>query len=109
MTQWVRLCSAGEAPPPGQVMETEAQGRHVCLANLGGQLLALDNLCPHRQGPLGQGWIEDSAVVCPWHSWAFDLHTGQAVYPAGEKVDAIPVRIEGDEVQLLLSSVISAV
>ena len=89
-------------------MEAEAQGTAVCLANLDGQLLALDNLCPHRQGPLGQGWMEGSAVVCPWHSWAFDLHTGHAEYPQGEKVNAIPLRVEGDEVQVLLSPIVAS-
>ncbi|SNT01742.1 nitrite reductase (NADH) small subunit [Granulicella rosea] len=100
MGQWVRLCGVAEAPKPGAVMETGAGGREMCLANVGGELSAVDNLCPHRQGPLGQGWLEGAAVVCPWHSWVFDLKTGESQYPVHERVDVFPVRIEGDSVMV---------
>ena len=98
MAQWVRLCGLAEAPGVGKVMEAEAGGVGVCLANVNGELSALSNICPHRQGPLGQGWIEGEAVVCPWHSWAFNARTGLAEYPAHERVAVFPVRIEGDDV-----------
>lgn len=96
--QWVRLCSKAEAPAPGNVAEFEAGGAAVCLANLEGRLCALDNVCPHRQGPLGQGWIEGNAVVCPWHSWAFDVATGDALPPDHGHVKVLPVREENDAV-----------
>jgi nitrite reductase (NADH) small subunit len=98
VAQWVRLCGLAEAPAAGTVMEAEADGVGVCLANVKGELSALDNVCPHRQGPLGQGWIEGEAVVCPWHSWAFDAKTGLAVYPEDKWVKVFPLRIEGDDV-----------
>lgn len=63
-----------------------------------GRLAALDNWCPHRRGPLGQGWIEGNAVVCPWHSWAFDVDSGYAVPPDRGHVDVLPLRLEGDDV-----------
>jgi nitrite reductase (NADH) small subunit len=98
VAQWVRLCRLADAPKAGSVIEVEADGIEVCLANVNGELSALDNICPHRQGPLGQGWIEGDAVVCPWHSWAFHVKTGQAVYPEKEQVDVLPLRIEGEDV-----------
>ena len=98
MAEWVRLCSAKDAPEPGKVMETEINGVQICLANLNGELAALDNVCPHRQGPLGQGWIEGEAVICPWHSWAFNLKTGLADYPVHERVEVFPVKLEGADV-----------
>jgi nitrite reductase (NADH) small subunit len=98
LAQWVRLCGAQEAPKPGEVMEAEAQGVAVCLANVDGRLAALDNWCPHRKGPLGGGWLEDEAVVCPWHSWAFSTTTGIAEPPDRAKVSVFPVKIEGEDV-----------
>jgi nitrite reductase (NADH) small subunit len=79
-------------------MEAEAAGLQFCVANLHGDLMALDNICPHRQGPLGQGWIEGEAVVCPWHSWAFNLQSGLSEYPANERVSVFPIRVEGNDV-----------
>jgi nitrite reductase (NADH) small subunit len=98
VAKWVRLCKLAEAPPVGQVAEAEVEGVAICLANVNGELSALDNVCPHRQGPLGQGWLEGTAVVCPWHSWAFDVKTGLAEYPVHERVDVFPLRVEGEDV-----------
>jgi nitrite reductase (NADH) small subunit len=98
VAQWVRLCGVAEAPGVGNVMETEVEGISVCLANVNGVFSALDNICPHRQGPLGQGWLEGETVVCPWHSWAFDVKTGLATYPEKERVDVFPLRIEAENI-----------
>lgn len=98
VAQWVRLCGIGEAPAVGQVAELEVGGVGICLANVEGELSAVDNWCPHRRGPLGQGWLEGNAVVCPWHSWMFNLTTGESEYPVHEKVAVFPVRVEGEDV-----------
>jgi nitrite reductase (NADH) small subunit len=98
VAQWVRLCRVSEAPAVGRVVEAEVDGVGVCLETVNGELSALDNWCPHRRGPLGQGWVEGQAVVCPWHSWTFNVKTGVAEYPENERVDVFPVRIEDEDV-----------
>ncbi len=103
VSDWVRLCALTEVPKPGEVMEAEVNGVGVCLANVEGTLSALDNWCPHRRGPLGQGWIEGKAVVCPWHSWTFSTVTGVAEPPEKAKVDVFPVKVEGDDVLVDIS------
>ncbi len=103
LAQWVKICGVSDAPQPGKVMEAEVEGVGVCLANLDGELSALDNWCPHRRGPLGQGWIEGGAVICPWHSWAFNAKSGKAEYPENEKVDVFPLKIEDENVLIDIS------
>ena len=103
MSEWVRICSANDAPGTGQVVQAEARGVAVCLANVEGRLSALDNWCPHRRGPLGEGWIEGKSVVCPWHCWAFDTETGEALPPENAKVQVFPVKVEGEDVLVDLS------
>jgi nitrite reductase (NADH) small subunit len=98
MAQWVKVCALAEAPRAGQAMEADAAGVGICLANVGGELSALDNWCPHRRGPLGQGWVEGGSVVCPWHSWTFNVKTGEAEFPVHERVAVFPVRVEGKDV-----------
>ena len=98
MRRWVRLCSLAEAPREGAVVHAEAEGVELCLARVGGTLAAVDNVCPHRQGPLSEGWIEGNAVVCPWHSWAFDLGTGIAEPPERARVAVFPVRLDREDV-----------
>jgi nitrite reductase (NADH) small subunit len=100
--QWVRLCSRAEAPQPGSVLETEAGGKVFCVGNLRGELHALNGICPHRGGPLGQGWMNGESVVCPWHAWRFNLKTGVAAHPVTQQVRVYPVKVEGDDVLLEL-------
>jgi nitrite reductase (NADH) small subunit len=96
VNRWVRVSGVAEAPAPGQVMQAEAAGIGVCLANVNGELSAPDNSCPHRRGPLRQGWLPGEAVVCPWHSWTFHVRTGVAEFPVHERVAVFPVL--GDDV-----------
>jgi nitrite reductase (NADH) small subunit len=98
VAQWVRVCGLAEAPKVGQAMEADASGGGICLANVNGGLSAIDNWCPHRRGPLGQGWLEGESVVCPWNSWTFNLNTGVAEFPVHERVAVFPVRVEEDDV-----------
>ena len=98
MAKWVRLCGLSEAPSPGNVAEAEVEGASLCVANVNGELSVINNVCPHRGGPLGQGWLEGDLVVCPWHSWMFHAKTGIAEYPSNERVDAFPLRVEGKDV-----------
>ncbi len=98
MSEWVRLCAQTEAPDEGAVAEFEAAGVAVCLARVNGTLHAMDNWCPHRRGPLGQGWVEGDAVVCPWHCWSFDVESGEALPPENDRVALFPVKVEDSTV-----------
>lgn len=98
MSHWVQLCPLSQAPAEGQVMEAEVDNVSVCLARHKGTLSALNNWCPHRRGPLGQGWIEGDAVICPWHAWAFNLETGIADPPERATVNVFPIRVENEQV-----------
>jgi nitrite reductase (NADH) small subunit len=42
----------------------------------GGALRAMDNVCPHRGGPLSEGIVGAGTVLCPFHAWKFELATG---------------------------------
>ncbi len=97
MGQWVRLCGVGEAPAPGNVAEFAPQGVALCIANSQGKLAAVDNLCPHRGGPLSEGWLEDGKVVCPWHAWAFDLKSGECLEERSQ-VKVYALRLEDQDV-----------
>jgi len=41
-----------------------------------GSLRALSAVCPHRGGPLADGQIDRTVVICPLHLNAWDLTTG---------------------------------
>lgn len=98
MPEFVRICAKDELPPAGEACEMSACGKMLCVANDGGEISILDNVCPHREGPLGQGMIENGKLLCPWHAWAFDLKTGAVEHIPSQKVEIYEVAIEGDDV-----------
>ena len=102
MSHFVPLCSVSETPRDGEVCEITAGDRVFCVGRVAGELFVMDNVCPHRGGPLGQGVIEKGHVVCPWHAWAFDGKTGCASHNSQACVRVYAIRIEGGIVQIEL-------
>ena len=47
---------------------------YVLWQNQNGEVFALDNVCPHMQAPLSDGWIckERNTITCPFHALEFD-------------------------------------
>jgi nitrite reductase (NADH) small subunit len=84
MPELIRICAEKDLPREGEVCEMY-EGR-LCVARLNGQITVMDNICPHQEGPLGQGMIENGRVVCPYHGWAFDLKTGAELENPNEHV-----------------------
>jgi len=92
-----RLAAASDVPP-GSGKELTAGGRVVALYNVEGTFFALDGVCPHAGGPLGEGALSGKVVTCPWHGWQFDVTTGQHCLNATLQHTAFPVKVEGDDV-----------
>jgi nitrite reductase (NADH) small subunit len=99
---FAKLGSLSELPPVNEAKEFSCGDKTICIANVNGSFSAMDNVCPHRGGPLGQGMIEGSKVVCPWHGWAWDVKTGVAEQDSkmGVAVYALKIEDDGVEVQL---------
>ena len=84
--------------PPGSVMEFRSGDGIYAICNAGGELFAMDGVCPHASGPLGEGELNGYTVTCPWHAWDYDCRTGANDFDPGVKVDTFPVRIEGSDI-----------
>ncbi len=94
----VRVCAAADVPE-GEVRTVACGDRSVAIANVGGELHAIDNLCTHDGGPLGNGRLAGSRVICPRHGAAFDARSGRALtLPAVRGVSSYAVRVEGGDV-----------
>lgn len=102
MAESVRVCAQSELPQPGFVREFTVAGRPLCVANISGEICILDGTCPHEGGPLGEGTIEDGRVVCPWHGYAFDVHTGEASDDPALKAEVLQAKVENGELRAKL-------
>jgi nitrite reductase (NADH) small subunit len=98
MSEYIKLTNVSELPPEGEAREFEINGKTICVANTGEGCAAMDNVCVHRGGPLGQGVVEGNKVICPWHGWMWDANTGAASHDTSIRVKVYPLKIEGDSV-----------
>jgi nitrite reductase (NADH) small subunit len=87
-----------EEVPAGTIREYAIEGKVVALANVGGKLFAINNVCLHRGGPLGEGELEGQKVTCPWHGWQYDVTTGKLVTNPAVGVETFPVEVRGDDI-----------
>lgn len=56
--------------------------RPVVLARLdGGDAVAFEDRCPHRQAPLSQGRVVGDSLQCPYHGWRFGRGGGLCAIP----------------------------
>jgi nitrite reductase (NADH) small subunit len=95
---FTKLTTQSELPGTNAVKEFPCGEKTICVANVNGVYSALDNVCLHQGGPLGEGTIENGKVVCPWHGWAYDPKTGAATHNANAKVAVYGMKIEDGEV-----------
>jgi nitrite reductase (NADH) small subunit len=73
--QWIRV-TAIENIPLREGRSVNVAGREIAIFNLGDRVLAIDGRCPHKGGPLAEGIVTGSTVVCPLHAWKISLETG---------------------------------
>ena len=94
---FARLASLADLKP-GTMIDVELGERMIVICNVAGELHAMDGRCPHRDGPLGQGALHGTMVVCPWHAWEFDCVTGRNDYNPELRQAKFDVRVDGDDI-----------
>jgi nitrite reductase (NADH) small subunit len=95
--RWIRVTTT-RAIPPREGRAVVLGGRELAIFNLGDRYLAIENRCPHAGGPLSDGIVTGSAVVCPLHAWRVRLDTGDVDRPAAASacVRTFATRVEGN-------------
>lgn len=84
---------------PGELLRVEVAGRLICLANVDGEVYAVDDDCTHISGPLDQGELEGCVLTCPLHLARFDVRTGKVLRgPARDDLPTYSVRVEGGNI-----------
>jgi nitrite reductase/ring-hydroxylating ferredoxin subunit len=99
MNEFVSVAEAVSLPP-GQGRTIEVQGHTFALWNIDGQFYCIDDLCPHRGGPLGAGSLQDGKISCPLHGWTFDVRDGSCLTRSDRPVKTYPARVVDGQVQI---------
>src|SRR5262249_49514231 len=85
MAAFVPVCRTDEVAE-GRARAVEVDGLRLAVFNDGGTYHALLGRCPHENGPMGSGWIEDGEAVCPLHRWRFRLSSGRCTTVRGQSL-----------------------
>lgn len=63
--------------PLNTIRKIQIEDRQYCLANTSQGFIAFEKECPHLRDDLSKGTLNTTPeVVCPWHSYRFNLITG---------------------------------
>ena len=95
--RFVPVCRVDEVVA-GRGKALEVEGLRIAVFNDSGRFHALLGRCPHANGALGFGWIEEGEVVCPLHRWQFKLETGRCTTVRGESVHQFRCEVRGEDV-----------
>ena len=102
---WIRVGLCTDIPSrEGRVVQFG--DREIAVFNLGDRFTALDNRCPHKGGPLSDGIVAGTAVVCPLHAWRVNLDSGDVERPcaAASPVSTYATRVADGVVHVALQS-----
>lgn len=91
-----------ESLPPGTLKGVEAEGVHILLCNLEGEVYAYRNTCPGSILPLDVGQLKGYTLLCPWHNCVYDIRTGKRLDGGTGRLQVIPAAIRDGKIQLAL-------
>ncbi|MDT8368930.1 MAG: non-heme iron oxygenase ferredoxin subunit [Longimicrobiales bacterium] len=98
MAEWVRA-AALDAVSPGTLHGVEINRARVVLANVDGEIYALQDRCSHADFPLNDGTLEGTEIECAHHGARFDVCSGRALcLPAIRPVPSYDVEIRDGEI-----------
>ncbi len=76
---------------------TVDDGRRFAVFPIDGGFRVTDAACPHNGGPLADGRVDGTTLVCPWHWYRFDLVSGRCLTSHRHRLAVHPVvRVDGD-------------
>lgn len=68
------------------------------------RVFALEDKCPHKNGPLSAGIVHDGCVTCPLHNWVISLSDGTAQGADEGTTLSFPVKLDGRDIYLDLTA-----
>ena len=100
MPDFIPVAKLSSLADPGRQL-VEVDDRLIVLFRVGNDVFALDDVCTHDGGPLGEGELEDYTIACPRHGAKFDIRNGKALtMPATKPTVSHEVKVVGDDIMV---------
>lgn len=97
--QWFDLIPESELPL-GEIRKVARKDVDIAICRWDAGHSAFPNACPGTALPLHLGRLSAGALICPWHSCAFDLATGKRLAGVGSDLKPLTLRLRGGMIQL---------
>ena len=78
MRNWIDIAALDDIPVRGARVIKTRMGCVAVFRTIEDKVFAIDDTCPHKQGPLHDGMVHGNAVTCPLHNLVINLETGLA-------------------------------
>lgn len=97
---WIDIAALDAVPQRGARLIKTAHGCVAVFRTGIDEVYALDNACPHKNGPLADGIVHGKAVTCPLHNWVISLETGAAQGADTGQVATYPTKVVDGRIQI---------
>lgn len=97
---WVAIGDLSDIPRRGSRCVKNGDTTIAIFRTADDRVFALEDKCPHKNGPLSQGIVHDGCVTCPLHNWVISLETGIAQGADEGETRAFPIKMDGETVLL---------
>ena len=104
MSNWVKIAPLNEIPKLGSRVVRTKEIEIGVFRTEDDRVFAINNMCPHKGGPLSQGIVYGDKVACPLHSWKISLVDGKAEEPDVGETTCFNTKIEDGFVYLELKA-----
>ena len=98
--KWLEVGRVHEIPLRGARQIQTPWMRVALFRTSDNKIFALEDRCPHKDGPLSQGIVHGTSVTCPLHNWVIGLESGKAQGADSGCVRTLAVKIVDERVLL---------
>lgn len=84
----------------GELVGVELGETKIVLLNVGGELRAYEDRCPHLGRPLSEGELAGARLTCANHLWEFDALTGRGTNPSNCRLPTFEVRVSDGQIEI---------
>ena len=90
--------------PTGTTKKIATDVGDILLANVDGNLYAIDDMCTHEDSSLSLGCLKGDLVSCTLHGSRFNVRTGEPMEePATQPLRRYPIRVHNDRIEVCLT------
>jgi len=114
-----KIGTVDEFSEDGSRITEEVNGREIVVFRKGDEYFALLDFCVHQGGPISDGmlqgqmvigkdeweweWDEETQVItCPWHSWKYDITSGENIDCNKYQLPTFKTEVEDGEVFVIM-------